>query len=314
MNLSGSVARVVAVAAVLVFAFTAIFVEAFHAPRPHGVPVGVVGPPAAAARLQHGLDRAMPGGFDVRRYPTEPRARDALLHTDVAGVLVPAAPRARVLVAGALGAAPAETARQALVAASGGRAVVSDVRPLPRQDPRGLAQLFTMVGTLIPSLLFGVVLTLVARDAPARVRWTAVTAFAVCAGVLAAVAVDPLVGALPGHFAGVAVVTGLLALAVAAATHALGRVGGLAGIGAGVLVLLVLGLSSSGGAVTHRFEPGFYRAISQALPSGAALTALRDVQYFDWAATLVPLLVLGAWAAGAILVGLTGRARAQGRA
>ena len=65
-------------------------------------------------------------------------------------------------------------------------------------------------------------------------------------------------------------------------------------------------MSSAGGAVTYEFEPGFYGAVSQLLPPGAALTAVRNVQYFDWAATLTPLLVLGAWAAGGLALGLLG--------
>jgi hypothetical protein len=58
--------------------------------------------------------------------------------------------------------------------------------------------------------------------------------------------------------------------------------------------------------VTYQFEPGFYGAVSQLLPPGAALTAVRNVQYFDGAATLVPLLTLGAWAVGGLLLGLLG--------
>ena len=65
-------------------------------------------------------------------------------------------------------------------------------------------------------------------------------------------------------------------------------------------------MSTAGGAVTYEFEPGFYGAVSQLLPPGAALTAVRNVQYFDWAATLAPLLVLGAWAAGGLALGLLG--------
>jgi hypothetical protein len=42
------------------------------------------------------------------------------------------------------------------------------------------------------------------------------------------------------------------------------------------------------------------------LPPGAAVTAVRNVRYFDWAATLAPLAVLGAWALGGLLVGLLG--------
>ena len=71
-------------------------------------------------------------------------------------------------------------------------------------------------------------------------------------------------------------------------------------------MLLLLGVSTAGGAVTYEFEPGFYDAISQFLAPGAALTAVRNVQYFDWAATLAPLAVLGAWAAGGLALGLLG--------
>jgi hypothetical protein len=45
---------------------------------------------------------------------------------------------------------------------------------------------------------------------------------------------------------------------------------------------------------------------SQLLPPGAALTALRNVEYFDWAATLAPLLMLAAWAIGGLTLGLLG--------
>ena len=56
-------------------------------------------------------------------------------------------------------------------------------------------------------------------------------------------------------------------------------------------------------------QPGFFAALSQLLPPGAALTALRNAEYFDWAATLAPLLVLGGWAAGGVACGLLGEER-----
>ena len=57
-------------------------------------------------RAQRALDAAADGGFDVRRYPSEAAARAALLDTTVRGVVVADAPRERVLVAQAPGAAP----------------------------------------------------------------------------------------------------------------------------------------------------------------------------------------------------------------
>ena len=303
------VARIVAAGLVLVFAFTALYVTAFHAPHPRGEDVGVVGPPALAARVQSGLDAHAPGAFDVRRYGTEAAARSALLDTTVLGVLVPGAGDTRVLVAGALGVAPTEAVTAALrgaAAAAGAHATVQDLRPLPAGDRRGLAPLFIVLGTLIPSLVFGLLLTVAGGRLPARARWAAVAVFATLAGVIAAFDADVLAGALEGHFVGIAVVAGLLALAVAATSHGLGRLGGPAGLATAVALLLLLGVSSAGGAVTARFEPGFYGAISPLLPPGAALTAVRDVQYFDWAGTLAPLLTLGAWALGGLAAGLLG--------
>jgi hypothetical protein len=253
---------------VLVFAFTALYVAAFHSPRARGVDVAIVGDGPWRA-----LDRE---AFDVHRYDSEAQARAALLDTEVRGVFV----------------GPGRT--------------VEDVRPLPASDRRGLSPLFAVVGTLIPSLVFGVLLSVFGRALRARVRWTAVVVFAAAAGLIAAFDADVLVGALDGHFAGVAAVTALLALAAAAAAHGLGHLGGPAGIVAAVLLLLLLGLSSSGGAVTYQFEPGFFGAVSQLLPPGAALTAVRNVQYFDGAATLAPLLTLAAWAVGGLALGVLG--------
>ena len=302
-------ARVVLGGLVLLFAFTTLYVAAFHAPRAKGLDVAVAGTPAQARQVQSALDAADHGAFDVHRYDDAARARTALLDMDVHGVLIAGAPRDRVVVAQAFGAAPTEAVSAALAraaAAGGTPATVQDVRPLPAGDRRGLSSLFTVVGTLIPSLVFGVLLSVFGRALPARVRWAAVLAYALAAGLVVAFDVDVLVGALEGHFAGVAVVTGLLALSVAAAAHGLGHLGGPVGIVSALLTLLLLGLSSAGGAVTYQFEPGFYGAVSQLLPPGAALTAVRNVVYFDWTGTVAPLLVLGAWAAGGLAFGLLG--------
>jgi hypothetical protein len=295
------VIRIVAGGLALLFAFTAIYVAAFHAPRPKGFDVGVVGGPADAMQLQSELDRGERGAFDVRGYATEREARTALFDTDVHAVVA----GDRILVAQAFGAAPTDAATRALADAVPG-ATVADLRPLPPEDARGLSSLFVVVGTVIPSLVFGALLSVLGRALPARLRWAAVVAYAAGAGLVVAFNVDVLVGALEGHFVALAAVSALLALAVAAAAHGLGHLVGPPGIVAAILILLLLGISSAGGAVTYQFEPGFFGAVSQLLPPGAALTATRNVEYFDSAATLVPVLVLVAWAAAGLMFGLLG--------
>ena len=293
------VARPVFGGLVLLFAFTALYVTAFHSPRPRGLDVGVVGSPQEAARVQRALD---PGAFHVHRYDSEREARAALLDTDVRGVVA----GDRILVARAFGVLPTQTVARALGAAAAAPAQVDDLRPLPPGDRNGLAPLFTIVGTLIPSLVFGALLSVLGHRLPARARWTAVAAYSALAGLVVAFNADVLIGALDGHFAGIALATGLLALAVSATAHGLGHLGGPVGVLVAILTLLLVGLSSSGGAVTYEFEPGFYGAVSQLLPPGVALTAVRNIEYFDWAATLVPLLVLCAWAASGVAFGMLG--------
>jgi hypothetical protein len=303
------VARIVLGGVTLLFAFTALYVAAFHAPRAKGFDVGIVGTPARAAWLRTELDATERGAFDVRRYDTEAHARAGLLDTDVHGVLVPGAGSNRVLVAQAFGLSPTEAVTNALrgaAAATGTPARVEDVRPLPSNDRRGLSSLFAVIGTVIPSLVFGVLLSVFGRALPARVRWVAVLAYGLLAGVIVAFNVEVLVGAFDGDFLGISAVVALLALAVSAAAHGLGHLAGERGIVLAIVLMMLLGVSSAGGAVTYQLEPGFYGAISQLLPPGAALTAVRNVVYFDWAATLAPLLVLGAWAVGGLTAGLLG--------
>lgn len=287
----------------LVFAFTSLYLAGFHAPRAKGVDVGIVGTPAQATQLQSALDLGARGAFDVERFPTEAAARSALLDTGVHAVLVPS--RA-ILVAGALGVAPTETVVTGLRRAAGDGAPVRDVRPLPAGDRRGLSSLFAVIGVLLPSLAFGAMLTVAGRGLPARTAWAAVLAYAAGAGVVAAFDADVVVGAFGGHFLALAGVCALLALAASATAHGLGRLGGPAGIAAAGALLLLLGVSSAGGAVTYQLQPGFYGAVSQLLPPGAALTAVRNVQYFDAAATLAPLLTLAAWAAAGLTLGSIG--------
>ena len=51
--------------------FISLLLSAYHAPRPHGLPVGVVAPASAARRVAAGLEQAVPGGLAVRTNPDE---------------------------------------------------------------------------------------------------------------------------------------------------------------------------------------------------------------------------------------------------
>ena len=93
-------------------AFAAIFVtlvlSAFHAPSPHAVPVGIVAPATVTGQVEDALDASVQGGFDLRVYPSEARARTGIAHREVDGALIASGRQLRLLVAPADGTGPAQ--------------------------------------------------------------------------------------------------------------------------------------------------------------------------------------------------------------
>ena len=134
-------------------AFAAIFValtlSAFHAPRPHDLPVGIVGLAAVTSRVEHALDSAAPGAFGWRSYPSETGARTGIAQREVDGALVASGPNLRLLVAQGGDPTPAQALTQAfgaVAARSGRHLVVADVVPPLPDDTQALSSFFVVLG------------------------------------------------------------------------------------------------------------------------------------------------------------------------
>ena len=80
-------------------------------------------------------------------------------------------------------------------------------------------------------------------------------------------------------------------------------------------MFLVIGNPASGGSSAPELLPGFWRGLSQLLPPGAALTAMRDVVYFHGHGMTHALVVLGAYAIlGTVVVFSVHYFRTRGKA
>jgi hypothetical protein len=101
--LIGVLVGVPLVVALLVFSNVA----ANHSPRPHDLPIGIVGPPAVADVAGAQLGRVAPGGYRIQGYDSLGTAKSAIQHRSVYGAFQPA-PTAVLLVATA--ASPAAAA------------------------------------------------------------------------------------------------------------------------------------------------------------------------------------------------------------
>jgi len=143
-------------------------------------------------------------------------------------------------------------------------------------------------------------------------------ALAICAGLIAALVTNVIVGAFPDHFLGVWAVATLFVLALGVPISAFQVLVGVAGTAIGAVAFLVIGNPASGGSSAPELLPGFWRVLSQLLPPGAAVTAMRDVVYFHGHGMGPALVVLFSYVVIGIVVEFTvhylrGRGRLDSR-
>ncbi|WP_407638953.1 ABC transporter permease [Actinacidiphila yeochonensis] len=288
--------------------FIASYAGAFHHPVPKGITLGVVAPAGASGRLVAELD-SLPG------HPVAPHAVDSAAEArrrirdrDLYGALV-VSPRGRTdqLLVAAGGGPPAAQALQQIatrVAAAQrpARAVTTlDLAPVGSGDFHGLSSFYLVVGWCVGGYLCASILAVSYGARPvnlrrAIMRLAVLAGYAISSGLLGAVVIGPILGALPGGVVPLWWLGALTVFAVGAATFAFQGLAGVIGIGLTILVVVIAGNPSAGGAYPYPLLPPFWRAIGPALPPGAGTWSARSIAYFGGRGLLGPMLVLGAWA------------------
>jgi hypothetical protein len=188
-----------------------------------------------------------------------------------------------------------------LAAGRGRSLTVTDAKPLPEGDSRGLSAFYAVIAWVFGGYLAATVLTLFAGAASrhhkrAALRVGGLVVYSLAAGLLGAIVLDPVIGALTGHFLALAFLGALLVLAVAAATAALQSLLGVAGTAVAMIVFFMVANPAAGAAVPNELLPGFWRAVGPWLPSGAGVTAIGNTVYFDGQDVGQALSVLAAYA------------------
>jgi nucleotide-binding universal stress UspA family protein len=285
--------------------FVALAVGAYHAPRPHDLPVGIVGSATVTGGVERALDGALPGAISWRSYPSAAAAQTGIMQREVDGALVASGARLRGLIATGGGTAPANFLTQAfgtVAAKTGHPLVATDVVPPLPGDTQALSSFFLLLASLIPSVAAGSGTALAFRKARPALGLVAPVAVAVAIGLVSAAVADGIAGL--GHYPAVAGVTALFSLAVVAPTAVLARIRPPL-VAVAVLLFIVAGIPISGGpANLASFSPAGFRAFDSVLPLGVAASVLRNVVYFGGHSTALHLWVLAAWA----VAGLAGLA------
>jgi hypothetical protein len=302
-----AVALVLVPALVLMLAFAFFYVGAFHDPTPHHVPLAVVGPPAVAVQLNR-----LPGDpLDARHVSSRPDALSQIDDRDVYGAYEAAANR--LLVASAANRATAVALEQTFnrVAAAQGRPAVhvTDVKPLPLNDPNGTAAFYAVIawvfGGYIGATLIGLIGSARSNSRQrAAARIAALAGFGIVAGILSVVMLRASFGVFSGHVVALCAIAALTIFAGGAATAGIQAAAGPAGTGLVILVFVILGNSASGGPFARPLLPGVWRTIGGVLPPGASVDLTRSALFFGGARIAGPILVLAVWAALGTLLAL----------
>lgn len=285
----------------LLFLLIPLFAGPASSIEPRDLPIVVAGPPAATAEFASRLEAARPGAFTVAQVPDAGSA-DALLRERSAYAAFVLSPSGIALHT-ASAASPTVSALLTGAAqqlAQGQPVPVTDVAPLPSDDPRGSGFAAGFFPLMIASIIAAVVLfSLVPRNAA---RLLGVLLFSAFAGLAGALILQTWMGIIGGELLPVAAVIGLIVLAVSGSVLGLAALAGPPGIALGVVLIMLVGNALAGVAAAPELLPQPWGEVGQWLPIGAGATALRSAAWFGFAGSGQALWTLSSWAAVGILL------------
>ncbi|MCX5558854.1 ABC transporter permease [Streptomyces sp. NBC_00038] len=288
-------------------------------PTPHHVPTAVVGAydEARGKAFLDGMEKALDASLKIHTYDSRAAAVEAVDDQKVFAILEVREPgRAVTLdVSGASGASVAELLAEAAPAVgkeTGVAVTVTDIKPLQKGDPRGLAIFYISLAAVIIGFVGAIQLSVHARALNPLERIAFTAAYALLGGFAIAAVVDWLLGALDLPF-----VESWLILAFTMFTSGMvftmfntlfGRWAMIPTWG----LMVLLGNPSSGGAVSWPLLPSVLGYIGRWLPPGASVNAQHTAVYFAGHQHVFPFLVLAGWALVSCAVFWTWRHRHPG--
>jgi hypothetical protein len=284
---------IAAIAIVMGSLFVTSYSLALGDPVPHHIATALVGDPAGQASTVDAVQRVANDGLAFRDYASVPAALHAIDEQNVYAALVLTSPTPTLYVASAAGASVARVLDQVATADPAVRVV--DTHPLGTHDPNGVEIFYLM---LVATIVGFITVFQVGANAGAISvrRWITFMAGLAVGASLVFTLVERLLQrlTLPLWES-----WGILALHIVAVASFCSLMVVLIGRWAIVptwLLFVVLGNSSSGGAVAPPLLPAPFAFVSQWLPSGATVTALRNAVYFPTWQHLQPIAVLATWA------------------
>ncbi|MEV4443344.1 ABC transporter permease [Streptomyces sp. NPDC049577] len=294
---------IVLIASAMAGLFAGSYTYAMANPTPHRIPVAVARAASSEARRDafvRGMEQALGTPLELHRYATYADARRAVEEQQVYAILWQRGDGAALDVSAASGATVAqlltETAPRA-GAAAGVPVSVTDVNPLQKGDPRGLAIFYITLSAVILGFIGAIQLNVNAGALTPGERIGFITAYSLLGGFTISAVVDWGLGALrlpfPESWLILALTMFTSAMVFTCFNTLFGRWAMLPTWG----LMVLLGNPSSGGAVSWPLLPSPLGVIGRWLPPGASVNAQHTAVYFGGYQHPFPFVVLAVWAA-----------------
>jgi hypothetical protein len=282
--------------------FALCLISAIQLLSPHEMPFGEVG----SSPVVSAVVAKEPGALNVIAYPSKSAALQAIDQARIYGAYITGSTSDTVIVAGAksfFGQIDLQAAFTVAAHKLHRPVTAQDAKPLPPYDPTGAVVGLLLLPLLIGGFLASVLVFKAAGGVVAR-RWrvSILAGYALAGAVLVDLIAGPWLGAYPtSHFWPLLPCFWLVTATIAVAASAIQGLAGRLGAALVVIVFIVVGGASAGGAGTYML-PNYWRNIGVVLPPQNAVTLFRNVIYFGGNDITVPLIVLGIWAAAGVLV------------
>lgn len=304
--------RIIVVALALVglqalFAYS--YMGAFGKPKTYQAPVIVVSSTTGNAGYIANKLNAAKGEPVLATVSTDKAAALAELKRDKAVAVYEFRPSLKEKTKDQLYYASAQGAARAQVATTIGQRVakqgdrtleVHDIVPARPDDPRGTAPFYLVLAWMVGAYILPATMatTIGARAQSMLGAWARLGLFvvyAVLSGIVGTWVATHSMDALGGDFWKIAAMGAVLVFAVSTFTYGLTSIFGTLGVGVAILLFVVLGNPSAGGAFNYDVLPEPWRSVGPNLPNGAGVDAVRSLAYFDGVDLKRPLWVVFAW-------------------
>jgi hypothetical protein len=292
----------------LQFAFILSYVGAFHAPKPHEIRLGIVSPwEKISAQTADKINAVESHPLNAVAVADKDTAIQRIKSGELSAALVinpnMFAKTDTLLISSGGGATVATAATKVVTlmeATQNRTVVVEDVVPLQKGDNYGLTGFYLVIGWMVGGYLMASLLGVSAGARPATPRRAyfrlgAIVPYAIISGIGGTVIVDQVLGALTGHFIELSLLGALLVATASTVTMAFQVMYGVVGIGIAVLVFVILGNPSAGGAYQAELLPPFWRFLTNALPTGAGTDTVRRIVYLESNGIRGHLIVITIW-------------------